>query len=145
VLYLRRARCGAKMASRVHISDKVKRIVAASQKWRCAACKRMLSAFFETDHVRALSLGGSNHRRNLRALCPSCHRVKTNDDLDQLHSGFGRNFFMLFTIDKGQTRWYRGVVIEVTRAGYSVVFEDGDAMVVPVRKTQDVKLWLWVS
>jgi hypothetical protein len=131
------------MTARVCIPEKTKRIVAAAQKWRCAACRRLLSAFFETDHIRALSLGGSNARNNLRALCPCCHRAKTHDDMNQLNAQFGRNFFMLFDVD-GVTRWYRGVVVKVQRTGYSVLFEDGDTMMVPVYKTLDCKLWIWV-
>ena len=32
------------------------------------------------DHKKPLALGGSNSIRNLQALCPECHHVKTKYD-----------------------------------------------------------------
>lgn len=128
---------------RLSLSEKTKRIVAASQKWKCASCRLILTAFFEVDHVHALALGGGNERKNLQALCPSCHRAKTYADMSHLSTHFGKNFMMLFELD-GCDTWYRGVVTEVRRGGYAVLFEDGDAMVVPIKKTHDERQWAWL-
>jgi HNH endonuclease len=133
------------MTRRIFISEKTKRIVAAAQKWRCATCRQLLDAHFETDHDDALALGGSNRRSNLRALCPCCHRAKTHEDMTHLRCAFGRNFFMRFQMDDGGNEWFRGVVLRVARNGYSVLFEDGDTMVVPRGKTSDVGVWVWAK
>jgi hypothetical protein len=58
------------------VSETTKKLVAASQSWKCNVCKRMLSAFWETDHVVALWRGGSNEISNLQALCRECHAAK---------------------------------------------------------------------
>jgi len=54
-----------------------KRMVAASQLWRCADCTCCLPAGYSIDHLIALFLGGTNALSNLRALCPECHALKT--------------------------------------------------------------------
>ena len=125
------------------IPEKTKRVVAASQKWRCAACNRLLSAHFEIDHGLALSLGGSNSRRNLQALCPCCHRAKTHGDMQRLHTHFGKNFCMLFLVGGEEVR-FKGVVLKEVTSGYSVLFEDEDQMVVPFKKAADAATWVWL-
>jgi len=40
----------------------------------------------EIDHILAICLGGTNIESNLRCLCSSCHRTKTNKDLATLSS-----------------------------------------------------------
>lgn len=47
---------------------------------RCLGCEVMLSKV-EFDHVIPLGLGGSNTPENWAALCPTCHRTKTRNDL----------------------------------------------------------------
>ena len=129
---------------RTCIPETTTRLVAASQAWRCACCDELLTAFYEIDHSRALALGGDNSRRNLQALCPACHRAKTHGDVNQRNSQFGRNFMMLFTVGAQEDKWFRGVVLGVQSAGYSVAFEDGDKMRVPFRKTRDAARWVWI-
>lgn len=58
------------------VSESLKKIVAAGQKWACAHCQQLLPATYEVDHKVALYLGGTNERDNLQALCPNCHRAK---------------------------------------------------------------------
>lgn len=125
------------------VSEKTKRIVAASQLWRCFICRLLLTAFFEVDHVVTLAMGGGNEIGNLQALCPCCHRAKTHADMARLNAQFGKNFFMLFTVD-GQDTWFRGVVLEVTPRAYRVLYEDGTQATVPIRTTERSDVWTWV-
>ena len=62
------------------VSETTKKIVASKQKWTCAICQKMLDETYEIDHVKPLYKGGSNLPENLMALCPICHRKKTNRD-----------------------------------------------------------------
>jgi len=55
--------------SKRQVSESVKKIVAAEQKWACAHCQQLLPATYEVDHIKALYLGGTNERDNLQALC----------------------------------------------------------------------------
>jgi 5-methylcytosine-specific restriction endonuclease McrA len=55
------------------LSESLKKIVAAEQKWTCAHCLQLLPWTYEVDHIKALYLGGTNERENLQALCPNCH------------------------------------------------------------------------
>lgn len=72
----------AAISARIHrrsVSETRKKHVAASQQWRCAGhgCAKMLSAYYEIDHVIPLEHGGSNEIDNLVALCRECHAKKT--------------------------------------------------------------------
>lgn len=58
------------------VSETTKKIVAANQNWNCAACGKMLSAFYEIDHKVGLWRGGSNDISNLHALHRECHAEK---------------------------------------------------------------------
>jgi len=68
------------MRNRRNVSGRMKKYVAAGQKWRCAACSSLLSASYEVDHVLPLYRGGTNSVENLQALCPNCHGSKTVRD-----------------------------------------------------------------
>jgi Zn finger protein HypA/HybF involved in hydrogenase expression len=59
------------------VAQKTKKIVAASQEWKCKACSSILKETYEVDHIVALCNNGSNELSNLQALCPNCHRHKT--------------------------------------------------------------------
>ena len=59
------------------ISEPLKKTVAASQRWTCAHCSRILSSSFEIDHTVPLWKGGADAVANLRALCSNCHSQKT--------------------------------------------------------------------
>ena len=45
-------------------------------KKNCNICKETLIDY-EIDHIRPLSYGESNNRKNLQALCIECHKNKT--------------------------------------------------------------------
>ena len=51
--------------------------VAWKQDWKCAMCQHKLHYLFEVDHILPLHAHGSNDESNLQALCPLCHRKKT--------------------------------------------------------------------
>ena len=66
--------------TRRRVSAGLKKRVAYRQHYVCNACKKLLPPTYEVDHIRALFLGGSNHESNLQALCPNCHRDKTQKE-----------------------------------------------------------------
>lgn len=48
----------------------------------CARCLRQaLPSQLDIDHIVPLSQGGEDVDGNVQALCETCHRLKTNDDL----------------------------------------------------------------
>lgn len=59
------------------VSESRKKIIAASQHWKCAHCKEQLDFNYQIDHKVRLEYGGSNEPHNLTALCPNCHSKKT--------------------------------------------------------------------
>ena len=55
---------------------------AASNGWRCGACKELLPSAFDIDHVVGLADGGADDiHTNAVALCPGCHRLKTQREI----------------------------------------------------------------
>lgn len=51
------------------------------QRFRCAYCRVDLrKTGHHADHIVALSLGGTNHARNIQATCPTCNRRKGAKD-----------------------------------------------------------------
>lgn len=54
--------------------------IVASQKGRCAYCKKRLKKGFHIDHIKPISKGGSNGRRNLQATCGTCNIKKAATD-----------------------------------------------------------------
>ena len=63
------------------VSTMRKKYVASSQDWKCGHCHKQLDHTYEIDHKLRLDEGGTNDVNNLIALCPSCHRHKTADEL----------------------------------------------------------------
>ena len=74
-----------KKATRINRSEPERRKIAQRQTWKCAsdACKLAgkLEAY-DLDHIVPLWKGGEDTEENLQALCPACHRMKT--DLERL-------------------------------------------------------------
>lgn len=63
------------------VTNLKKKQVAASQTWKCNICQNILNECFEVDHIQCKKDGGTDEITNLQALCPNCHRSKTNTDL----------------------------------------------------------------
>ena len=59
------------------LSESVKKIVAARQKWRCSACDCLLPSTYQVDHTIPLCDGGPDDMDNTTAMCPNCHALKT--------------------------------------------------------------------
>ena len=71
---------------RVHRTEPERREIAKRQNWLCAGkdCPQALSGkeleAYDIDHIVPLSLGGTESLENLQALCPGCHRNKTDQE-----------------------------------------------------------------
>lgn len=65
------------------VSNLTKKKVASCQEWKCKSCSSLLDECFEIDHIICIKDGGSNEESNLQALCPNCHRKKTNNDISK--------------------------------------------------------------
>jgi hypothetical protein len=63
------------------VSTMRKKYVASSQDWKCGHCHKQLDHTYEIDHKMRLDQGGTNDVDNLIALCPTCHRYKTAEEL----------------------------------------------------------------
>tara|TARA_Y100000389_G_C17344130_1_gene454928 strand:+ start:252 stop:686 length:435 start_codon:yes stop_codon:yes gene_type:complete len=71
--------------SRIGRSEPQRRKIAQRQNWRCASTTCDLVGELEgydLDHIIPLWKGGEDADDNLQALCPACHRRKT--DLERL-------------------------------------------------------------
>jgi len=62
---------------RKHISKSVKQTIIGKQQNACGECKRVLSSFYQIDHIIALQFGGTDDESNLMALCCECHAKKS--------------------------------------------------------------------
>ena len=69
--------------SRISRSEPERRKIAQRQNWKCAGetCDLVgeLEAY-DLDHILPLSQGGEDVDNNLQALCPACHRRKTDKE-----------------------------------------------------------------
>ena len=79
----RKDRYADKTSKRVHRTVPERRRIAMRQNWMCAGKECSLPAGkeleeFDIDHVIPIWLGGSEDANNLQALCPGCHRKKTD-------------------------------------------------------------------
>ncbi len=55
--------------------------ILAQQRSKCAKCRKFLDPrAIEYDHAKAWSAGGKTTIKNGRALCPTCHKLKTHKD-----------------------------------------------------------------
>ena len=71
---------------RVHRTEPERRKIAKRQHWLCAGKKCPAATRgeeldeYDIDHIIPLSLGGTENLDNLQALCPGCHRSKTDQE-----------------------------------------------------------------
>lgn len=63
------------------VSTMRKKYVASNQDWKCGHCHKQLDHTYEIDHKLRLDEGGTNDVNNLIALCPTCHRYKTAEEI----------------------------------------------------------------
>ena len=68
---------GSTIATKRSVSESRKKMIAASQGWKCSHCREQLDYNYQIDHKIRLEYGGSNEPSNLTALCPNCHTKKT--------------------------------------------------------------------
>lgn len=74
------------------------------QNWRCAKYGETLRGRrYLIDHKKPLALGGSNSIRNLQALCPECHHVKTIEDMKKIVRARRRGGESVFTFGPGSS------------------------------------------
>jgi|Deesub1362A_J573_1020465.scaffolds.fasta_scaffold00370_31 hypothetical protein len=72
---------GEEKKRRKYISKADEDKLLEKQKWKCARCGKILRpGRYHLDHKKPLALGGTNSIRNLQALCPDCHHIKTKED-----------------------------------------------------------------
>lgn len=68
------------MASRRKLSERDKKMIAGSQKWKCGKCYIILPSTYQIDHVIPYSISMDDSFDNLEALCPNCHSSKTQKE-----------------------------------------------------------------
>jgi DNA-directed RNA polymerase subunit RPC12/RpoP len=65
-------------SDRIIIKPRIRHMKRCEQRNKCANCKKELGLEFEIDHRIPLGDKGTNEYANLQALCPECHRRKTD-------------------------------------------------------------------
>lgn len=68
---------GKSRDKRKHISKSMRQTIIEKQQNSCGECKRVLTSFFQIDHIIALQFGGTDDESNLMALCCECHAMKS--------------------------------------------------------------------
>ena len=72
---------------KMKMTEPQRRIIAARQDWKCAnpdgKCRLKDDNLeeYDVDHIIPLRIGGPDHPSNMQALCPACHRRKTERDV----------------------------------------------------------------
>lgn len=49
---------------RIPLGERLRKVVAANQRWNCGNCNEILQACFEVDHIIPVCNGGTNDQRN---------------------------------------------------------------------------------
>ena len=79
-LQFRIGKGGRRIYKRKRVGERLRKVVASDQGWRCHDCDMLLNADFEIDHIIPVCEGGTNDRTNLVSLCKNCHGKKTTED-----------------------------------------------------------------
>ena len=83
---LQQANKRQKTAKRKKLSEPERREIAIRQDWNCAnpdnnCCLKGKLKEYDIDHIIPLCQGGQDDPSNFQAICPACHRRKTERDL----------------------------------------------------------------
>ena len=97
-----------KNGSKRRLTEKEKKIVAASQNYHCNRCHSPLGATFECDHIEQHALRQNNRPSNLQCLCPGCHRLKTLEDSVYGDPLFDGRTFDTAVVESGKTTYRVG-------------------------------------
>ena len=82
---IQRKRKSRKSSSRPNLTEPQRRAIAKRQNWKCNNPHGVCNlpgelAGYDIDHVIPRWKNGSDHPDNLQALCPGCHRFKTDHE-----------------------------------------------------------------
>ena len=71
---------------RQEFTRKVRKHIIDRANGKCDVCELPFKpgARVEVDHILPCELGGTNDASNGRALCPSCHKAKTTEDIRRI-------------------------------------------------------------
>jgi 5-methylcytosine-specific restriction endonuclease McrA len=61
------------------ITQEMRNEIIENQAGKCNICDKKMK-LAEIDHILPVSGGGSSKKENLQALCPECHKDKSNDE-----------------------------------------------------------------
>jgi hypothetical protein len=65
------------MKSSRKLKETDKKMIAASQLWKCKKCEKILTSSYQIDHIIPFSVSADDSYDNLQALCPNCHCSKS--------------------------------------------------------------------
>lgn len=66
------------------LSEATKKIIAFNQGYKCFLCSNLLPPTYQVDHNIPFSINQDDTEKNLRALCPNCHAVKTQREFSRI-------------------------------------------------------------
>jgi hypothetical protein len=65
------------MKSNRKLKESDKKVIAASQMWKCKMCENILTSSYQIDHIVPYSISADDSYDNLQALCANCHSSKS--------------------------------------------------------------------
>jgi hypothetical protein len=65
------------MKSSRKLKESDKKVIAASQLWKCKMCENLLTSSYQIDHIVPYSISYDDKYTNLQALCANCHSSKS--------------------------------------------------------------------
>ena len=83
------------------LDESDKKIIAFNQQWKCKKCSCLLPSTYEIDHIVPFSISFDDNHDNLQALCPNCHRKKTQTENKRISS-----YKKLCSIRKNDLCWF---------------------------------------